>query len=650
MKIAERPRSRQQKQAHKHWEQGVAWARQKRWPQALQAFEQALASQPDDVLVLVNAARAAQECQQLQQALQHLDHALSVEPGSDLAQQLKMVVLQKMQRHAEVLQFLDSGSVTQRQTLEWWRARADAMLNLGRHKEAIEAFMEALSHKLDDAELHYRMGVSFYEMQLKEEAAECFRTALLLGLGKAALHVHGMLAYAERENCRWPQADAELARMRELVEQTDVHERVMTLPFAHITLTDDPLYQLRACRLMANNFNVFKPVRRTPRKVNDGRIRIGYVSADFHQHATAVLMCEVFEQTDRSKFDVYMYSHGVDDKSPMRERLKRAAEHFIDLRGKPDQEIAERIAEDDIDILVDLKGYTAENRIGVFGRRPAPIQVAYIGFPGTTGADFMDYLVGDPIVTPMDHAAHFSEKIAQLPICYQPNDRHRPLPRPTTRTKAGLPEDAVVLCGFNQAYKISAEVLDVWASLLVDIPNSVLWLLDWHGQARPHLEAEMQARGMDMHRVRWAPRLALEHHLDRLALADIFIDTWPCNAHTTASDALWAGVPVVTYTGQTFASRVAASLLNAVGMSELACGDLDTYRATVRKLAMDPERLRALRAQLQRARTEAPLFDTPSYTRALESLFTRMVERHRQGLPLAHLAASTAPHHPLDNA
>jgi predicted O-linked N-acetylglucosamine transferase (SPINDLY family) len=639
MKAAHKQKSDVVRKARQQWELGLACRKRRDYTEALKCFEQAVKLQPRDALYRMNAARTCLELNRDAEALNHAQVAIQIDPACDIAVTLRARALHRLNRHDEVLEVLDTLPPDRRDNREYWSARGVAMQGTGRHHEAIQDFLKALSHCMDDASTHYRMGVSFYELGLKEEAAECFRTGLILGLGASALHVHGMLAYAERENCRWAQADEQLEHMRRLVDETPATAAMMTAPFAHITLTDDPLYQLKACRLMANNFMRFSPVTRKPRSVDDGRIRIGYVSADFHQHATCVLMCEVFERTDRSQFEVYLYSHGPDDKTPMRKRVERAADHFVELQGVPDQQIAERIAEDDIDILVDLKGYTAQNRIGVFSRRPAPIQVSYVGFPGTTGASFIDYVIGDPIVTPIEHAAHFSEKIAQMPISYQPNDRHRPRPRPITRAEAGLPEGALVLCGFNQAYKISPEVLDVWASLLRDIPNSVLWLLDWHGQARPHLEDEMRARGIELQRVRWAPRRALENHMDRLALADIFIDTWPCNAHTTASDALWAGVPVVTYMGQSFAARVAASLLNAVGLNELITDNLGDYRRTVRELAADPQRRARLRQELELAREQAPLFDSPRYVRALDDLFMRIAQRHRAGLPPDHLPA-----------
>ncbi len=615
-------------------------SRKGQWGLALQAFEAALKISPKDDVYLVNAAKAALESDRLEKAIDYSVSALACNPDSEVALFLRVAALQRLQNHAQTLAYLQSLPEERRQSREYWSALGCALQNTGKQQEAISAFMEVLIRQMDDAISHYRMGISFYELQLKEEASECFRTGLLLGLGPNALHVHGMLAYAERENCRWVQAAEEEACMRSIVDSLDDKARVMTAPFAHITLTDDPLHQLKACRLMSNNFADIKPVVRRARVRQGERIRVGYVSADFHQHATSVLMADVFEHHDRSRFEVFLYSHGPDDKTAMRKRIENAAEHFVELAGASDQDIAQRIADDQIDLLIDLKGYTAQNRMGVFARRPAPVQVTYLGFPGTTGSSFIDYIIGDPFVTPLAHEANFSEKIAQLPVCYQPNDRQRPRPQPMSRKAAGLPDDALVLCGFNQAYKISPEVLDVWCGFLQDIPNAVLWLLDWHGQARPHLEDELSVRGVDLARIRWAPRLGLADHINRTQLADIFIDTWPCNAHTTASDALWSGLPVVTFMGQTFASRVAGSLLNAVGLPELITESRDAYRAKVLALAADPTERQRLRRHLADARDQAPLFNSARYTRDLEELLARMASHHAQGLTVNHLDAA----------
>ncbi len=418
---------------------------------------------------------------------------------------------------------------------------------------------------------------------------------------------------------------------------------VATAPFAHVTLLDDPAAQLKAARCLARHLAAqarpFAARRSDWRPDGARRLKLGYLSADFHEHATCILMAEMFEHHDRSRFEVTLYSHGKSDGSAMRRRIEQACEHFVDLRGLSDGDIAARIHADGCDLLVDLKGYTRNHRVGVLAWQPAPVTATFLGFPGSTGADFIDYLVGDPVVTPLEHAPFYSEHLAQMPVCYQPNDRQRALPPAPTRAAAGLPEDAVVLAGFNQPYKISAEVFDVWCVLLDALPQALLWLLEWNAQSRENLEREAVTRGIDPARIVWAPRLRPADHMARMQLADLFLDTWPCNAHTTASDALWAGVPVVTFTGRTFASRVAASLVHAVGLPELACDDIGHYARTVVELAHDPERRARLRATLVQARTASPLFDSQRFARDFEALALRMMQRHVQGLPAAALAA-----------
>jgi predicted O-linked N-acetylglucosamine transferase (SPINDLY family) len=629
MKAAHKHKSDAARKARHHWEQGLAHHKRRDHAAAFRCFEQAVRLQPRDALYRLNAARACLELNRAAEGLRHAEEADRLQPGCDIAATLRARALHLLNRYDEVLAVLDTLPPDRRESRDYWSAHGCAMQNSGRHNEAIQDFLKALAHRMDDAMTHYRMGISFYELSLKEEAAECFRTGLLLGLGASALHVHGMLAYAERENCRWLHADEQVELMMKLVREASSSAAIMTAPFAHATLIDDPAHQRKASTLMSNIWRHVQPVQRRERTRQPERMRIGYLSSDFHQHATCVLMCELFEHHDRSQFEVFAYSTGVDDRSAMRRRVEVAVEHFIDVKGLPDQAIAERIADDDLDLLVDLKGYTAGNRMGVLARRPAPVQVSFLGFPGTTGASFIDYVIGDPIVTPLEHAPHFTERIVQMPVCYQPNDRKRPLPVPMSRADVGLPEGKVVLCGFNQAYKISAEVLDRWVEVLQEFPDTVLWLLDWHGQARPNLMAEISKRGIDADRVVWAPRWDLARHISRLALADLFIDTWPCNAHTTASDALWAGVPVITFSGKTFASRVAASLLHACGLPQLVCTSSEAYTDTIRSLIIDPVKRSALREHLVKARNSSPLFDSARFTRDYEALLSSMVTTRR---------------------
>ena len=621
-------------------QRGIELANQARWPECVLALEAAVKREPGQVVAQLNLARAYLYVSKLDEAVSLAAEVRRAQPQLELAALIQAEAFNRMQRFAEAQTTLLTLPEASRTTKAYWFSLGYAQQLQGLHQLAIESFMKALSIRMDDAQSHYCMGLSFFEMNLKDEACECFRTALLMGLDAQTIRAVGALAFAERETCQWDQSEPHLQQLRDLVAALTPDSAVDATLFTHATLMDDPLHQLSVARAMTNRWRTFQPVdRRTASGASHGRIRLGYLSGDFHAHATCVLMAEVFEHHDKNRFEVFAYSHGPDERSIMRTRVESAIEHFIDTRSMSSLDMARRIADDQIDVLIDLKGHTSGNRLEVLAYRPAPVQATFLAFPGTTGAFFMDYIIGDAVVTPLTHAAHYSEKIAQMPVCYQPNDRKRPLPRPMQRADVGLPEDAVVLCGFNQPYKISPQVMDVWCALLHDTPHAVLWLLDWHSQARPNLEREFLARGVELNRVHWAPRMDLADHLSRMSLADIFIDTWPCNAHTTASDALWAGVPVVTFAGDTFASRVASSLLHAVGLDELICDGLTEYQHTIKALASDPARRAALRAALLQARETAPLFDSEKFTRDYEALLHRMHTRHMQGLPVVSLAA-----------
>jgi predicted O-linked N-acetylglucosamine transferase (SPINDLY family) len=347
----------------------------------------------------------------------------------------------------------------------------------------------------------------------------------------------------------------------------------------------------------------------------------------------------MLESHDRSRFEVTLFSAGPDDGTALRQRMRASCEHWVELRGQGMAQMAAAIRAQQIDILVDAKGATHGSVMQVMAFRPAPVQVTWLGFPGTSGAPYIDYLIGDAVVTPLEHAAHFSEKIAQLPLCYQPNDSRRALPQAVSRASLGLPEQALVLCGFHQSYKISRDVFASWCRLLHARHDAVLWLLRWNANVQNALTAAAAAHGIDASRLVFAPLLPADPHLARLAAADVFLDAWPCNAHTTASEALWVGVPPVTLIGETFAQRVAASLLHASGLPELVCRDVMHYERTVLELAADPARRTALRARLV-AQRAAPLFDGVRFARDIEALYERMWARAVAGLPPEHLPAS----------
>ncbi len=506
----------------------------------------------------------------------------------------------------------------------------------GRHPEAVQCFMQSLGLKIDDAFTHYRLGVSFRDCGMKLEAAECIRTALALRFDDE-LFARGLLAYMEREGCRWSSAEAEWRALEAALDARPEGAPLQVNPFVHAVLSSDPLRIRRVAEHYARFFESFvKPLPPVRARAHGGPLRIAYLSADFQQHATAQLMVQMLEAHDRERFEVTLVSAGADDGSAMRQRLKRACHRFEDLHGASHDAMARRIRALGIDILVDVKGATDGTLLPVLAARPAPLQLNWLAFPGTSGARFIDYVIGDAVVTPLTHAAHFTEKIAQLPGCYQPNDAQRARPAPASRAEAGLPEGAVVLCGFHQSFKISEAVFDRWCEILQRVPGSVLWLLEWNANVRESLLAAARQRGISAERLVFAPLLPLDQHLARLGCADVFLDAWPCNAHTTAGEALWMGVPVVTIRGATFAQRVAASLLHHVGLDDLACADEPAYVATVTALAADASRRSALRAQLEARRERCGLFDGERFARDIERLYLGLWLRACAGQPPAH--------------
>ena len=626
------------KQAHQQWEQGLALARKNEWAAAVRQFEKACKGNPADTLYRLNLARACLRTGMADDALAHTRRVLEQEPLNMLARQFVGECLVHLGRHSEAASFMLDMPAQAQPGAEYMQVLGNHLFSAQRYEEAVQVLLQALGMDVTHAMSHYRLGLSFNALGMKAEAIECLTTALAVDIGGGVLACRTLLAFMRRELCDWKEAEADLAEANALLDQLNPDSIAWSSVFAIVTLTGDVQRQLRAAQVASNFYAVgVKPFPAPAPRPLTGRLKVGMVSCDFHQHATTILMAELLEKLDPERFEVHLYSHGPDDGSPMRQRIKDAAHSFVEVGRISDRQAAERIREDEIDLLIDLKGHTVNGRLGIFAHRPAPVQVTYLGFPGTSGARYIDYLIGDAAVTPLSEAGHYTEKLALMPHCYQPNDRQRPLPGPDRRAAHGLPQDALVLCGFNQPFKLSPQVFDVWCDLLRQLPHAVLWLLAWNETAPDALRKEAAARGVDPSRLVFARKMPIREHISRFALADIYLDTWPCNGHTTVSDALWAGVPVVTYAGHSFAQRVASSLLDNVGLPGFICRDLDSYKSQVLQLAADGARRDAVRAHLHRARETAPLFDSDAYARDFGELLWRMAERHAAGLTPEHL-------------
>ena len=484
--------------------------------------------------------------------------------------------------------------------------------------EATQAYQDAMRLAPDNGNLWLGLADTYKLGGALDRSIECFRAAVRLQ--PDSLSASGGLLSIMQDVCDWSQFEELCARQKRGVMNHPVPD---VPPFAFLSIPSTPAEQLVCSRKFsdaAKRAEVAGPKFEFRRQRN-AKIRIGYLSGDFREHATATLCSELFELHDRNRFEVFAYSQGPDDRSPQRARLIRAFDRFVDVSGISCPEAAAAIFADQVDILVDLKGHTELARLETLALRPAPVQVTYLGYPGTTGADFIDYAVVDRFVAPSEEARFFSEKLIHMPSSYQVNDRKRPLPATLSRRELGLPEGAFVFCNFNNAYKIMPEVFAAWMRCLHAIPGSVLWLLESNPWAVSNLRLEARSRGIPPDRLVFAPMVAHDAHLARLAAADLFLDTLPYNAHTAASDALWVGLPVLTCTGTTFASRVGASLLNAVGLPQLVTRSMPAYESLAVQLARNPNELAGLRDRLRRNRMTAPLFDTPSFARHLETAY-----------------------------
>lgn len=626
--------------------EGVLLAKDGRHAEALARLDRALALTPDNPWVLNNRSNVLQSLNRPEEALAGYDRSLRLKPDHAEAHNNRGNALKALRRPEEALRSYDQALALKPDYPEALNNRGNTFLELWRPAEALACYDQALALKPDYVEAVSNRGTALRRLnRLGDFADNCRR---LLAIAPAYRHAPGDLVDALRQTNCWnndlPYREAALIRAVRNGEN-------VTLPFPFLAVTDSAADQLQCARLRAARKYPARPALWRGERYGHDRIRLAYLSADFHHHATAYLMAELFERHDRSRFEVHAFSYGPESAGEMRQRLTAAFDRFEDVRGISDAEVARMLREREIDIAIDLKGYTADTRCGILAYRPCPVQVSYLGYPGTLGAAFIDYIVADPVVIPPGAEPFYTEQVVRLPDSYQPNDRTRRIADSTPpRSGHGLPETGFVFCCFNSNYKITPAVFDIWMRLLHRVPGSVLWLLEGNGEAAANLRREAARRGIDPARLVFAPRAGLPDHLARHRHADLFLDTLPVNAHTTASDALWAGLPVLTCLGEAFAARVAGSLLHAAGLPELVTGNLDDYETMAFRLATRPDELAALKQRLAANRLTCPLFDTDRYRRHLEQAFLLMRERAEQGLAPVRLEIDAGAEAPVTAA
>jgi predicted O-linked N-acetylglucosamine transferase (SPINDLY family) len=598
-----------------------------RFEEALAWYSRSLSIRGGSVEVLFNRGNACLELGRPAEALADYERALAANAAYPEALNKRGAALRVLRRLDEAVASYDSALALRADYAEALNDRGNALLELGRGAEALASYDRALTARPAFAEALYNKGIALSALSRHGEAADEFLR--LLNLKPDFAYARGELLYSQLHCCDWTAHSQTIAQIREEVAAG----RRSAAPFVFLSVSGSPSEQLQCSTIYSQDTHTASS--RLPRPGSPHRhdkIRVAYLSADFHDHPTAYLMAELFELHDLTGFETYAISFGAERRGDMRIRLERAFSHFIDVQGRSDHAVAVLLRDLEIDIAVDLKGHTQHSRPGIFAARPAPIQVNYLGYPGTTGADFMDYIIADRLTIPDEQRRFYTEKVARVPDTYQPTDSTRRISEwNPTRGEVGLPDSGFVFCSFVANYKITPVIFDSWMRLLADIQGSVLWLLAGNERAADNLRRRASARGIAPERLVFAPRMKLEFHLARQSLADLFLDTLPINAHTTASDALWAGVPLLTCLGAGFAGRVAASLLSAARLPELIAATPEAYELLALELARDRGRLADIRGKLARNRATCPLFDTDRLRRHIESCFRTMYLRYQRG-------------------
>ena len=600
---------------------GIVFQKQQRFEDAAASFRRALELDPHLALAGSNLARTLALQGRFEEARDQYLATLQLAPDLLEAHEGCASVCLALGRFKEGIAQLREVLRVDPENRWAWSALADALFQYGQLDEAERAARHAGAIDPDATGPYSVLALVHVVRGTLDQAINVLETGFQ---HTGASDLLGMLAHHLRRVCdwvKWREAWREISRRLD-------NSSELGSPFWLLCEATTAEQQLAYTRRWAEAHFTTAASRRDARRgaaqgVNR-RLRISYLSSDFQQHAAAYLLAGVFERHDRERFEIFAYSHGPDDESPVRARIREACEHFIDVAWDPDDMVVRRIQDDALDILVDLKGYTLGSRTSILARRPCPIQVNWMGYPGTMGGGFIDYLIADGFIIPPGKESAYSERVVRLNHCWQSNDRQRPCIEPLTREEYGLPEHGFVFCCFTQAVKITPEVFARWISLLKRVPGSVLWLAEDNRWATGNLENAAQAHGIAPERLVFARRAPFAQYLARYRAADLALDTFPYTSHSTASDALWSGCPLVALCGDTFAARVSGSILTHCGLPELITYSLEDYERLAYRLATDPALLESMRSRVVAARS-SPLFDAESFARDLERVYMELV-------------------------
>jgi predicted O-linked N-acetylglucosamine transferase (SPINDLY family) len=609
--------------------QGRQLQRARRYDEALDCFNQALTRDPRQLEALGNRGSVLGSLGRFAEALADYERALVFHPNHAMLLFNRGNALGHLGRHHEALASYEAARAADPKVPELWNNRGNTLRDLKRSDEAIESYSWALMLRPDYAKALYNRGNTYWvDKRQIEPAWQDFEKAFTIE--PESDNLRGDLLHLRMHVGVWRDFDTQ----KRLVDDAVRAGRRAVGPFAYQAISDSPA-DLKACsEIYAAHRHPAAPPLAMGSWPGNRKIRVGYLSGEFRQQATSFLMAGLYEAHDKEKFEIVAFDSGWSDGSPLRTRLERSFSKLVDISRLTDAEAARTIFAEKIDILVNLNGYFGENRMGIFARRPAPVQVNYLGFPATLGAPYIDYIIADKIVIPESERHFYTEQAAWLPDSYQANDAKRAEAADTARrADHGLPEKAFVFCSFNQAYKLTPAIFAAWMRILRQAPESVLWLLEGNRYFPPNIRREAEKAGIAAERIVFAPMADWPDHLARMAQADLFLDTAPYNSHTTASDALWVGLPLVTCRGTTFPGRVAESLLKAAGVPELVAEDMPGYEKLAVDLAQDPFLLSALRQKLKANRRTTPLFNTARFARHIETAYRTMREISQAGQP-----------------
>jgi predicted O-linked N-acetylglucosamine transferase (SPINDLY family) len=596
---------------------GIVLQKQSHLEESVACLREALALDSANVAALNNLAATLVLQGRLAEARDHYAAALRIAPAYPAAHEGLASVCLALGRVGEAIDHLNATLRAEPDNRNALAALAGAFFEGGRLDQAESAAQRLIETEPGAAAAYATLA----NVHLVRGELDLTIAALETGYARtASSNLLGMLTHQLRHACEWKKWEAAWNTMAPLIEGSAALGSPFWLLSEPTTAQQQLVYTRRWADARFNAVTAARQAAHAPPRAHQ-RLRVGYLSSDLQEHAAAYLVAEVLELHDRERFEVFAYSHGPDDRSAMRERVRKACEHFIDIAQEPDDVAAERIRGDALDILVDIKGYTVGDRLTIMARRPCGVQVAWLGYPGTTGAAFMDYLIADAFIVPPEAESSYSERIVRLPHCYQANDRKRAPAETLPRRDYGIPEDAFVFCCFNQTYKITPDIFAVWMRLLRNVPQSVLWLVDSNRVAKHNLIEAAQAQGVAGERLIFAPRMPYARHLARYGAADLALDTFPYTSHTTLSDALWCGCPSLGLCGDTFAARVSGSILNAAGMPDMVTYTIADYEQLALRLATQPALLSDVRARVAHARDASPLFDSTTLTRDLETIY-----------------------------